>query len=1123
MKYEVFMNTFKKTYSIVNKRLLLLIFVAASHSFLLAQTASLPFMNPDLPVEQRVDDLVSRMTLEEKIGQMMNAAPAIPRLGIPEYNWWNECLHGVARAGLATVFPQAIGLAAGWDEDFHFRIATAISDEARAKHHDFVRKGKRLIYQGLTFWSPNINIFRDPRWGRGQETYGEDPYLTGRLAVKFVEGLQGDDPKYFKTIATVKHFAVHSGPEPDRHFFDARTDERDFRETYLPQFAMAVKEGKAYSVMCAYNRFRGEPCCSSNELLTTILRKEWNFPGYVVSDCGAIGDIYQHHKVVSTPQEASARAVLAGCDLECATTYQHLNEAVRDKLLTEKDLDIAVKRLFTARFRLGMFDPPERVKYTSIPYSVVDSKEHRELALEAARRSIVLLKDQNKLLPLKKDLGTVAVIGPNADQWQMLLGNYNGLPSKAYTPLEGIRDKIGAAHVLYAPGCELAEGLPAFEKVPATALSHNGQGGLQTDYYNNNQFTGGVLFSGVDATLDASWGDGAPRADMNDDDFGVQWKGELTPLRTGDYQLGVITTCKTDLYLDDSLLAHTTYHFRDEYNDPRLRSSKTVHLEAGKKYRLLVKAAESYGDARVQLVWSGTQGNRKEELLQDALATAGKADAVVLCMGLSSRLEGEEMDVNIAGFKGGDRTSLDLPEVQQNLIRRITALGKPVVLVLLNGSAVAVNWADEHIPAIVEAWYPGEAAGPAIADVLFGDYNPAGRLPVTFYKSLQDLPDFGDYAMAGRTYRYFKRPVLYPFGYGLSYSSFHYDDLRIDRPAHAGDSVRVSVRVTNTGARAGDEVSELYVAATGTTDTVPIRSLWGFRRFPLQPGESRTLHFAVSPDAFTTIDDKMQRVPLHARYAISVGGGQPGTDRPATSNTVTGNIELPTSTSAISPNADTLTAGVFHANGTGIVLKGSTRDLSSLDVRQHTLHPGQSFRVSDAGDHLLIVRDGAVNIQLGSQHKQLGPGGVGLFIPADTPIIHNSGKTAVRFYLFSFRSRSDTQNVSTPPLLFDWPELVMKKTDKGESRAIFSRPGAWLKNINMHATTLDAGQISHPQHVHRNEEIILMRSGHARMHIADGYKNVDPGDLVFLPSGVPHDLENGNGGRCEYFALQWEP
>jgi len=853
-----------------------------------------PYLDPALTTEERVNDLVGRMTLEEKIGQMMNAAPAIQRLGVPEYNWWNECLHGVARAGLATVFPQAIGMGASWDEDMMLRVSTAISDEARAKHHDFAGKGKRLIYQGLTFWSPNVNIFRDPRWGRGQETYGEDPFLTGRLSVQFIKGLQGDDPKYYKTIATVKHFAVHSGPEPERHFFDAQADERDFRETYLPQFEMGIKEGKAYSVMCAYNRLYGEACCSSNRLLTTILRKEWGFNGYVVSDCGAIDDIYKHHKIVATPDEAGALAVKAGCDLECATTYEHLKEAVAKKIITEKEIDVAVKRLFTARFKLGMFDPPEMVKYTKIPYSVVDTKEHQVLALEAARKSIVLLKNENDLLPLKKNIRTLAVIGPNADQWQMLLGNYNGLPSKAYTPLEGIREKLGAgSKVLYAQGCELAEGLQSFEKVPAGVLTHGAtEKGLRVEYYNNKDLRGPALYTAVDRELDANWSEGSPRKDMNEDDFGVRWTGEITPDETGTYELGVITTCNTHLYLDDSVIANTSYHFRDEFNDPRLRKSVSIPLVAGKKYKIRVDASETYGDARVQLVWSRQRTHSTEELKKKAIGTAMQADVVVLCMGISARLEGEEMDVNIDGFKGGDRTSLDLPKIQEDLIKEIKALGKPVVLVLLNGSALSVNWEEKNIPAIVEAWYPGQAAGKAIADVLFGDYNPAGRLPLTFYRSLQDLPSFGDYTMAGRTYRYFKGETLYPFGYGLSYSSFQYDHLNAGGSHRPGDTVRVSVDVKNTGRMEGDEVAQLYLTNSDAKVPVPIRALKAFKRIHLAPGEGKTVHFAIAPDAFSIIDEKMQRVTLPGKFSISVGGGQPGYRPHGVDNNLNTNIVL---------------------------------------------------------------------------------------------------------------------------------------------------------------------------------------------------------------------------------------
>jgi beta-glucosidase len=859
------------------------------------------FLDTSLSIEARVNDLVSTMTLDEKISQMMNASPAIPRLGVPEYNWWNECLHGVARAGLATVYPQAIGLGATWDEDLMFRVATSISDEARAKHHNFANKGKRLIYQGLTFWSPNINIFRDPRWGRGQETYGEDPFLTGRMAVQFVKGLQGDDPKYFKTIATVKHFAVHSGPEPERHSFDAAISERDFRETYLPQFEMGVKEGKAYSVMCAYNRLYGEACCGSNRLLTTILRNEWGFNGYVVSDCGAIGDIYQNHKIVGSPEEASALAVKSGCDLECATTYQSLKQAVAKKLITEQEIDIAVKRLFTARFKLGMFDPPEMVKWTKIPYSVVDSKQNHELALEAAHKSIVLLKNNPLpggagvgLLPLNKDVRTVAVIGPNADQASMLLGNYNGLPSDPITPLRGIREKLSGSTVLYAQGCEWAEGLPSFEKIPAKNLSHENQQGLKADYYNTHDFKGNISFSSSDSVVDAVWADNAPRKDMNDDDFGVIWNGEIRPDENGEYQLGIITTCKVTLYLSDTVIAKTTYHFRDEYNDPRLRKSTTVKLEAGRKYKIKLEAGDTYGDARVQLVWSKPQANRKEELKRQAINIAKQSDAVIMCMGLTARLEGEEMDIKIDGFNGGDRTSLDLPKVQEDLIKEIYAVGKPVVLVLLNGSALSINWETKNIPAIIEAWYPGQAAGEAIADVLFGDYNPAGRLPVTFYKSVSDLPSFEDYDMNGRTYRYFKGEVLYPFGYGLSYTTFSYDNLKANPGANTGDSVKVSVAVTNTGKVDGDEVVQLYLSDRNGPVAVPIRSLEAFRRIHLHAGQTKTVEFVIAPNAFSIIDNSNKRVILPGKFGIAIGGGQPGTISEQHGKILTTTVELTT-------------------------------------------------------------------------------------------------------------------------------------------------------------------------------------------------------------------------------------
>ena len=686
-----------------------------------------PYKNPNLPVAQRVDDLVSRMTLEEKVSQMMNAAPAIERLSIPKYDWWNEALHGVARAGYATVFPQAIGLAATWDTKLMYQVADVISTEARAKHHEFVRNNQRGIYQGLTFWSPNINIFRDPRWGRGQETYGEDPYLTARLAVEFVKGLQGNDPRYFKVIATPKHYAVHSGPEPERHSFDAKALERDLRETYLPAFRATVIEGKAYSIMCAYNRTNGEPCCTHKELLGDILRGEWGFDGYVVSDCWAVKDIWEYHKFVKTQAEASALAVRAGTDLVCGGEYVSLIEAVKKGLVTESEIDKSLKRLMTARFRLGMFDPPEMVPYARIPFSQNDTPEHHQLALKTARESIVLLKNANRVLPLKKDLKSLAVIGPDADAAEVLWGNYNGKPSRLITPLAGIKNAVSPnTTVVYAPGSALA-------------------------------------------------------------------------------------------------------------------------------------------------------GESARGMIEEAINAANSADASVLVLGLSASLEGEEMPVHVEGFRGGDRTDLSLPKSQDALLKAVVATGKPVVVVLLSGSAVAVNWANDNVPAILHAWYPGGEGGTAIADVLFGNYNPGGRLPVTFYKSVDQLPPFSDYSMQGRTYRYFKGESLYPFGFGLSYTKFVYSNLRFSaKSVKAGRPIKVTVDVKNIGEREGDEVVQLYLTDVAASAPVPIRTLVGFNRISLRRGETRNVTFTITPRQMSLIDDAGKRVIEPGEFLISIGGSQVG-------------------------------------------------------------------------------------------------------------------------------------------------------------------------------------------------------------------------------------------------------
>jgi beta-glucosidase len=819
------------------------------------------------PIEERVNDLVSRMTLEEKISQMVYDTPAIERLDVPKYNWWNECLHGVGRAGIATVFPQAIGLAATWNPDLIHRIATVISDEARAKHHQAARRGIREIYTGLTFWSPNINIFRDPRWGRGQETYGEDPYLTASMGVAFVKGLQGDDPRYLKLVATPKHYAVHSGPESDRHRFDARVDERDMRETYLPAFEACIREGKSASVMGAYNRVNGDPCCASPTLLQKILRQEWGFDGCVVSDCGAILDIYLHHKAVDTPEEATALAVQSGCDLDCGQVYPALLDAVAQGLISEDLIDRAVRRLFSALFRLGMFDPPEQVPYAQIPYQSIDSPEHRELALQAARESIVLLKNEGNLLPLRHDLGSIAVIGPNADDLRVLLGNYDGTPLKAVTPLEGIRKKISpSTRLYYAQGCTWVDGIRPMKAIPAAHLrpedASAGEPGLNAEYYDNPKFAGRPVLRRVDRAVDFVWKATTPLAGQWGDAFAVRWTGFLVPPASGTYRLGVSGFSGYKLYLDGKLIA------RYEGIHYAVLNAKEVELEAGRFYRIRLDYVNRGLDPQVQLLWSPPGVDHKTR----ALEAAEKADVVIAVLGLSPRLEGEEMPVKVEGFADGDRTDIQLSRPQEELLRQIHALGKPVVLVLLNGSALAVNWAAEHIPAIVEAWYPGQAGGDAIADVLFGDYNPGGRLPVTFYKSLEDLPPFADYQMEGRTYRYFHGEPLFPFGHGLSYTTFEFDNLRISQPqVQVGGQVTVSCDVTNSGERAGDEVAQLYVRHPGAAVPRPIRELKGFKRISLEPGERKTLTFTLHTHQLGYYDESMCYTVQAGTVEVTVG------------------------------------------------------------------------------------------------------------------------------------------------------------------------------------------------------------------------------------------------------------
>ncbi len=840
-----------------------------------------PFQNPDLPLEQRLDDLLSRMTPEEKISQMVYDAPAIERLGIPAYNWWNECLHGVGRAGLATVFPQAIGLAATWDPRFMQQVATVISDEARAKHQEFLRRGMHGIYQGLTFWTPNINIFRDPRWGRGQETYGEDPYLTGAMAVSFIRGLQGDDDKYLKVVATAKHFAVHSGPEPSRHSFDAVTSVRDLRTTYLAAFEATVRQAGVESIMCAYNRYEGQACCGSSLLLDQILRGEWGFEGYVVSDCGAVSDIYDGHKIVKTPAEAAALSVKAGTDLNCGSTYSALGKALNLNLIDENALDRAVRRLFDTRFRLGMFDPPERVPYARIPYDVNNSPAHKEAALEAARKSIVLLKNDGNQLPLRKDLDSIAVIGPNADDPFVLLGNYNGTPERSVTALEGIRRKVGPnTKVYYSRGCDIAPNVPPVVPIPSEVLfpvdGDARDRGLTGAYYEGDSFDGQPAFNRLDPVVDFIWRNATPISGALADSFSVRWEGSLRAPESGTFRIGANGLTAYRVFLDGvELVSYDGVHHP-------IQKVKEVELEGGRFYSLRIEYRNRSADPQLQLVWSRPGA----EDVETALEIAVKSDVILFTGGLSPQLEGEEMPVKVEGFLGGDRTEIRLPRTQEVLLKQLVETGKPVVLLLLNGSALATVWEDENVPAILTAWYPGQSGGDAIADVLFGDYNPAGRLPVTWYRSLSDLPPFDQYDMAGRTYRYFSGSPLYPFGHGLSYTHFQYRNLKAS-PGRLGNGgpATVTVEVRNSGSLKGEEVVEVYVTDQKASVPVPLRSLAGFERIELAPGESRSVELELAPEAFAVIDAAGKRVIEPGDFLVSVGGKQPGFEGTADAST----------------------------------------------------------------------------------------------------------------------------------------------------------------------------------------------------------------------------------------------
>ncbi len=827
------------------------------------------FQNPLLSIDERVKDLVSQMTLKEKVSQMRYDAPAIERLGIPEYNWWNECLHGVARAGEATVFPQAIGMGATWNPSLIFEMGTAVSDEARAKHHKAVKDGQQRINQGLTFWTPNINIFRDPRWGRGQETYGEDPYLTSRIGVNYINGLQGDDEKYLKVVATAKHFAVHSGPEKSRHQDNYQTSNKDLYETYLPAFEAAVKEANVQSVMCAYNRYRDEPCCGSHLLLGKILREDWKFDGYVVSDCWAINDFWEpdKHGIVNTPVEAGALAVNSGTDLNCGNVYDpSLNEAVLKELIDEAKIDLALTRLFTARFKLGMFDPETSVKWTQIPYSVVASKEHYALSEKIARESMVLLKNESNALPLSKNIKSIAVIGPNANSKQALLGNYHGTPHNHITPLLAIKNKLPNTKVNYALGSNIAEGWPTLTAIPSNVLKNQDNRGLKGEYFSNNTFSGNPVFVRNDSIVDFIWTPKRPIQDLKSDMFSVRWTGELVPQESGTYRIGLKASSFGKLYVNDSLY----FEFNADY-EPKTQYFDT-NLIKGESYSIKIECSNTLSDPQAHFVWAKTD----EDLLAPAISAAKESEVVVLCLGLSPEIEGEEMPVLLEGFDKGDRSDITLPKVQIELMKQVQALGKPTIVVLMNGSALAVNWASENIPAILEAWYPGEFGGNAIADILFGDYNPAGRLPVTFYKSVSNLPDFKDYNMKNRTYKYFKGTPLFPFGHGLSYTNFEYSNLNIAEKVKLNDAIEISVEIKNTGIVDGDEVIQIYLTHEDKPNESPIRSLVGFQRIHLNSGETKKVNYKIDADTYASITSEGKKLIEPEKLLVSVGGKQPG-------------------------------------------------------------------------------------------------------------------------------------------------------------------------------------------------------------------------------------------------------
>jgi beta-glucosidase len=861
--------------------------MASVNGFAQENSKKYRFENTELSFDERVNDLVSQLTLEEKVSQMLNASPAIPRLNIPAYDWWNETLHGVARTPFkTTVYPQAIAMAATFDKKSLYTMADYSALEGRAIYNKAVESGRNNErYLGLTYWTPNINIFRDPRWGRGQETYGEDPFLTAALGDSFVKGLQGDDPKYLKAAACAKHYAVHSGPEPLRHTFDVDVTPYELWDTYLPAFQKLVTESKVVGVMCAYNAFRTQPCCASDILMTDILRNQWKFDGYVTSDCWAIDDFFKNHKTHPDAESASADAVYHGTDIDCGTdAYKALVAAVRNGKISEDQIDISVRRLFMIRFKLGMFDPAEMVKYAQTPSSVLERAEHQEHALKMARQSMVLLKNENNTLPLNKNLKKVVVLGPNADNAIAILGNYNGTPSKLSTVLQGIQDKIGkSTEVVYEQAINFTNDTLLVYTDIKNQYSYDGKKGVKAEYYNNKTLTGAPDAERNEAEINHFWQEGEKVINsIHAKNFSARYTTNYTATEDGTITFKVTADDGYRFYVNGEKVIDAWERNRWGGRTYLLKTKKN------ESYKLILEYWQGDGKANVSL-----QAGNYERTDFNALVNRHRdADAFIFAGGISPQLEGEEMKVNYPGFDGGDRTSILLPKIQTELMKSLKSTGKPVVFVMMTGSAIAVPWEAENIPAIINSWYGGQAAGTAVADILFGDYNPSGRLPITFYKSDADLPEFVDYKMDNRTYRYFEGTPLYGFGYGLSYTTFKYDNLKIDSKIKKGTSSTLSVRISNTGKKDGEEVVQLYVINQDSSIKAPLKALKGFERINLKAGESKTLSFTLSPEDLSYVTADGTQKQFTGKVKIAVGGQQPDEPNPVSSNVLTKIVQI---------------------------------------------------------------------------------------------------------------------------------------------------------------------------------------------------------------------------------------